>query len=48
MSTQQGRYITPPEFGELLVVSDGILWTRFKIPSKLDHINIYLIRDIDG
>ena len=48
MSTQQGSYITPPEFGELLVVSDGILWTRFKIPSKLDHINIYLIRDVDG
>ncbi|MFC6203765.1 MBL fold metallo-hydrolase [Psychrobacter urativorans] len=48
MNSQQGSHITPPDFGEVLVVSNGILWTRFKIPSKLDHINIYLIRDGDG
>lgn len=48
MSKQEGNYITPPDFGELIEASDGVLWTRFKIPAKLDHINIYLIKDIDG
>lgn len=45
---QKSNYIKPPDFGELIAVDDNLLWTRFKIPSKLDHINIYLIRDIDG
>lgn len=48
MNEQQGSYMKAPAFGEVLAVSDGVLWTRFKIPSKLDHINIYLIRDVDG
>ena len=37
-----------PDFGELIRVADGVLWTRMKIPGKLDHINIYLIEDTDG
>lgn len=37
-----------PKFGELVSISDGVLWTRLTIPSKLDHINIYLIEDVGG
>lgn len=37
-----------PDFGELSKVADGVLWTRLKIPIQLDHINIYLIEDIEG
>ena len=39
---------SPPDFGELIKVADGVLWTRLKIPIQLDHINIYLIEDIEG
>lgn len=31
-----------------MAIIDGLLWTRITIPAKLDHINIYLIRDVDG
>ncbi len=48
MSSQEDNYIKPPDFGELVLIGDGVFWTWFKIPSKLDHINIYLIRDVDG
>ena len=37
-----------PDFGELITVADGVLWTRMKIPGKLDHINVYLIEDTEG
>ena len=37
-----------PDFGELIIVADGVLWTRMKIPGKLDHINVYLIEDTEG
>ena len=48
MSIQKNNYIKPPEFGELIMIADGVLWTRFRIPAQLDHINIYLIKDNDG
>ena len=48
MNTTVSKYITPPDFGELITVADGVLWTRFKIPAQLDHINIYLIEDNEG
>lgn len=34
-----------PENGNLVEVSDGVLWTRIPLPYKLDHVNVYLIRD---
>ena len=37
-----------PDFGDLITVADGVLWTRMKIPGKLDHINVYLIEDTEG
>lgn len=42
------EHLGPPGFGELVSISDGVLWTRLTIPSKLDHINIYFIRDAGG
>lgn len=48
MKKQGSKYITAPDFGELIVIGEGLLWTRFKIPAMLNHINIYLIEDVDG
>ena len=48
MSIQKNNYIKAPEFGELIMIADNVLWTRFKIPAQLNHINIYLIKDSDG
>ncbi|QFT60797.1 Hydroxyacylglutathione hydrolase (plasmid) [Sulfitobacter sp. THAF37] len=39
---------TMPEFGEITEVRPGILWTRVPLPYRLDHVNIYLIRDGEG
>jgi len=38
----------PPAPGELITIADGICWFRLPLPYRLDHVNIYLIRDDDG
>jgi len=37
-----------PEPGVPVEVAPGILWVRFPLPFRLDHVNIYLIADGDG
>lgn len=37
-----------PTAGELIEIAPGILWTRFPLPFRLDHVNIYFIRDGEG
>jgi glyoxylase-like metal-dependent hydrolase (beta-lactamase superfamily II) len=37
-----------PEFGTLTEVAPGILWLRFALPFRLDHVNVYLIEDGEG
>tara|TARA_R110002049_G_scaffold77947_4_gene199034 strand:+ start:656 stop:1699 length:1044 start_codon:yes stop_codon:yes gene_type:complete len=37
-----------PAFGEVVEVADGIIWLRIPLPYRLDHVNIYLIRDHGG
>lgn len=37
-----------PDFGELTEIREGILWTRIPLPYRLDHVNIFLVRDTDG
>lgn len=37
-----------PESGQLLEVAPGVLWLRMPLPFELDHINLYLLDDIDG
>lgn len=38
----------PPEAGHTLEVAPGVLWLRMPLPFRLDHINLYLLRDGDG
>ena len=37
-----------PGEGETIEVAEGILWLRLPLPMKLDHVNIYALRDGDG
>jgi glyoxylase-like metal-dependent hydrolase (beta-lactamase superfamily II) len=37
-----------PQLGELREVADGVHWLRMPLPFRLDHINLYLLRDGDG
>ncbi|WP_346908584.1 MBL fold metallo-hydrolase [uncultured Roseibium sp.] len=39
---------TPPAPGEVIEVSAGVLWARFALPFRLDHVNVYFLRDDDG
>ena len=39
---------TMPDFGEMIEIADGILWPCIPLPYRLDHVNIYFLRDGDG
>jgi glyoxylase-like metal-dependent hydrolase (beta-lactamase superfamily II) len=38
----------PPQPGEAIEIRPGVLWARFPLPFRLDHVNVYLIEDGDG
>jgi glyoxylase-like metal-dependent hydrolase (beta-lactamase superfamily II) len=38
----------PPVPGAVVEVVPGILWTRFFLPFRLNHVNVYLLRDTHG
>jgi glyoxylase-like metal-dependent hydrolase (beta-lactamase superfamily II) len=38
----------PPAPGGIIEVADGLLWLRLPLPLRLDHVNVYLLRDGDG
>ena len=38
----------PPKPGEAIEVRPGVLWARFPLPFRLDHVNVYLIEDGEG
>lgn len=38
----------PAADSEVLTVVPGVLWARMSMPMQLDHINVYLLRDVDG
>lgn len=44
------RYPYPDSLdpGEAVEVADGVLWLRMPIPGRLNHINVWLLRDHDG
>lgn len=50
--TEQAELIfpfsAPPTYGQVTEVKEGILWARIPLPYRLDHVNVYLIRDSDG
>lgn len=39
---------TPPAEGKAIEVAEGILWMRLPLPMRLDHVNIYALREGDG
>lgn len=38
----------PPGPGEAIEVADGVLWMRLPLPLKLDHVNVYALREAEG
>jgi glyoxylase-like metal-dependent hydrolase (beta-lactamase superfamily II) len=38
----------PPPTGEVAEIAPGVLWTRIPLPFRLNHVNIYLIEDMNG
>ena len=38
----------PPVPGTLIDIAPGVQWFRLPLPYRLDHVNIYLIKDADG
>lgn len=38
----------PPPNGELVEIAPGLLWLRLALPFRLNHVNVYLIRDGAG
>lgn len=41
-------YPEPPPFGDVLEIAPDLLWARLPLPFRLNHVNIYLLRDDDG
>lgn len=41
------RYLldTPPEFGIVTTVADGVFWLRLPLPMALDHVNCFVLDD---
>jgi glyoxylase-like metal-dependent hydrolase (beta-lactamase superfamily II) len=37
-----------PDSGEVREIVPGVLWLRMPLPMALDHINLYLLEDVDG
>ena len=37
-----------PEPGEVVEITEHILWMRLPLPMALDHVNVYCLRDDDG
>jgi glyoxylase-like metal-dependent hydrolase (beta-lactamase superfamily II) len=40
-------FTTAPALGEVTEVAEDILWARIPLPYRLDHVNVYLLRDGD-
>ncbi|MEH6648570.1 MAG: MBL fold metallo-hydrolase [Motiliproteus sp.] len=47
MGNQEEVYPTP-DIGDWLELYLGILWLRMPLPYALDHVNLYLLEDVDG
>ena len=37
-----------PEAGSIKEVADGVFWVRMPMMGRLNHINLWLLRDYDG
>ena len=38
----------PPPNGQPIEIAPGLLWLRLALPFRLDHVNVYALRDGDG
>ena len=38
----------PPPHGQPIEVAPGVLWIRLALPFRLDHVNVYVLRDGEG
>jgi glyoxylase-like metal-dependent hydrolase (beta-lactamase superfamily II) len=41
-------FAEPPDPGRLIEIAPGVQWFRLPLPYRLDHVNIYLIKDDGG
>lgn len=41
-------FAAPPAPGEAVTIAPGILWARFPLPFRLDHVNVYLVAEGAG
>ncbi|HCN63537.1 MAG TPA: Zn-dependent hydrolase [Pseudomonas sp.] len=41
-------WVQAPESGQVREVAPGVCWLRMPLPFRLDHINLYLLRDTHG
>ncbi len=41
-------YEEPPKGADIIEVAPGILWARIPLPFRLNHVNVWLIRETDG
>jgi glyoxylase-like metal-dependent hydrolase (beta-lactamase superfamily II) len=39
---------TPPQDAETVEIAPGILWLRLPLPFRLNHVNVWLLREQDG
>ena len=39
---------SPPAEGEAIEIAEGVLWFRFPLPMKLDHVNVFVFDDGDA
>ena len=39
---------TPPPVGHPVEIAPGVLWIRLHLPFRLDHVNVYALRDGSG
>ena len=37
-----------PQPGQAVTIRDGVMWARIPLPYRLDHVNVYLLRDRDA
>ncbi|MEE9454764.1 MAG: MBL fold metallo-hydrolase [Paracoccaceae bacterium] len=48
MTTIRFPHETPPIEGAAIEVAKGVLWIRMPLPMRLDHVNVYALKDGDG
>ena len=41
-------FAAPPARGAVIEIAAGILWARIPLPYRLDHVNVYFIKDGDA